>query len=228
MPRGATVVITVALTAAATAGCGSGGHDAIPGPADTGDTSDTSYDITRIGTVADAFPPGFTVTEIPLTTLTEEQAAGLGGISDTLSSLTFDPPECNGMLKSPHVVAGGRTQGVLAEGPQEITVMAAESADAGADAALRTGCDHVTIRSPGLAEGTIDRIPSPDIDGVTTAGLRSHLDVTLGEHTQTLGRIAFLAPLDERTAVMVLGAADPALLSDLLVQGVAAVRGATP
>lgn len=215
------------------AGCG--GHDTGPAgisgapPSEPAAVSPAAeppggYDISRIATLADAFPAGYTVTELPRTTLTQEQADSAGGLGGSFP-MTFDPPYCNTMLKAPHVVAGSQSQGLLAAGPQQITVMVAQSAEPNSDTLLGGGCDHVTVKIADMGQGSMDRLPGPEIPGVITAGVQAHIDMSMGGAGQSIDRTVFFAGLSDKTGIMVMGESDPKLLADLLVKGVDALRG---
>ena len=192
-----------------------------------GTTTDTpatlaGIDITRIHQVQNEFPPGYTVKPLPPLTLTQQQVDQLGGLSGTMP-FTFDPPQCSAMLKPVAAMPGARSEGLDAQGAEPITVLAVQSPVPG-PAQPDTGCDHVSVKSPGIAEGTVDRISGPAIDGVDTTGIKIHLTVTRGKLAQSLDRYTFVATLSPTTAVVVQGDAGPDTLQDILTKSVAALQ----
>jgi hypothetical protein len=73
------------------------------------------------------------------------------------------------------------------------------------------------------AAGTAERVPGPNIDGVTTTGVK--LSPTDAEDPDYI----FTAALNDQTSVVVMGSTDAQLnpqqlLSDLLVKATSAVR----
>jgi hypothetical protein len=181
------------------------------------------YDIGRIANLATQLPPGFTVTQIPRTTLTKEQADSIAGLSKQFA-FTFDPAHCNTVLKPAGVDAGSVSQGLVAHGPQEVTVVAAQSPQAIPDTVVGAGCSHVTFKSQDTAQGTADRLPGPAIDGASTSAVKVHLDFATPTFSKSIDRLTFFAALSDKTAVVVDGESNPQLLADLLVKAVAAIR----
>lgn len=221
------------LAAAAVTSCGPGGPKA-NGPHSTSSTAKPSstvlaeppggYDIGRITNLANQLPPGFTVTQIPRTTLTKEQADSIAGLSKQFA-FTFDPPQCNTLLKQSGVEAGAVTQGLLAHGPQiEVTITATQAAQAIPNPAMGGGCSHVAFTSQDTARGTADVMGGPAIDGASTSAVKVHLDFATPEFSKTIDRLTYAAVLSDKTAVVVDGESNPQLLVDLLVKAVAALR----
>jgi hypothetical protein len=229
--------VGAALLAAVTvgvglAGCGSGGQShPSSSAASTSATSATvsnepsgGYDISRISALANQFPPGFTTTPIPRTTLTQQQADSFAGLAKQFP-FTFDPPTCAALLKRPHILAGTELQGLVATGPQRITVVAAQSPQPIENNLGSDACNHVTFNAPGSAQGTADRIPGPSIDGVPTVGIKLHLDITLPSLSKSMDQYLYLAVLSNKTGVDLEGESDTQLLESLLVKAVTAIRG---
>ncbi|WIM87347.1 DUF5642 family protein [Candidatus Mycobacterium wuenschmannii] len=181
------------------------------------------YDIGRIANLANQLPPGFTTTEIPRTTLTKEQADSAAGLEKQFA-FTFDPPQCNTMLKPTGVEAGSESQGLQAQGPQQLMIMAVRTAQPLPDTILGAGCDRVAFSSQEGARGTAERLGGPAIDGVTTAAVKVHLDFAVADFSKTIDRLSYFALLGDKTAVLIDGEKDPQLLEDLLVKAVAAIR----
>jgi hypothetical protein len=203
-------------------GCSSGGQSATgPGNPSGG------YDISRIDQLANQFPSDFTVTPIPQTTLTQEQADNFGDMFKKFG-MTIDPPQCETTLKTFRAVANTQLQGLAAKGPQDITVIAMQAPQAfppsGGD-----NCSHITLSASGI-QGTADRIPGPAISGATTLGIKEHVNVTISSNSKTLDMYMYIATFGDKTGVAVTsqsdkGQSDTKLLDGLLVKGVAAVRG---
>jgi hypothetical protein len=219
------------------AGCGSGGQSASPsGGQSPSSTSSgpkplslpaeppSGYDISRIAQLANAFPPDFKVTPIGPITLTQEQADRAMGAMKKLGS-TYNPPECDQLLKHPITLAGSKMQGFAARGSQEIMVAAAQSAQPVPTFMPVDACKHVTFDEPGKVKGTVDHLPSPPIDGLTVIVLKVHVEVTEAGTSKTLDQYQYQAPLSDRTGVVVMGSADPQLLEGLLTKAVTAIRG---
>ncbi|BBX34438.1 hypothetical protein MMAG44476_28764 [Mycolicibacterium mageritense DSM 44476 = CIP 104973] len=214
------------LTALTVSGCGADAPEAPTGssPAASAPAVEPAggYDITRIHELQNQFPPGYTVKPLPPITLTQEQVDQLGGLSGAMP-FTFDPPHCDTMLKPVPATAGARSEGLDAQGVEPITVIAVQSPTP-ARSEVGAGCDHVSVRSPGVAEGTVERIAGPDISGADTMGVRIHLNVNLKQTTRSMDRYTFVATLSPTTAVVVQGDANADVLQDLLTKSVAALR----
>lgn len=180
------------------------------------------YDITRIHQVQNDFPPGYTVKPLPPLTLTQQEVDQLGGLSGSVL-FTFEPSQCSTMLRPVAAMSGARSEGLDAQGPEPITVLAVQSPVPG-PAQPNADCEHVTVSSPGVAEGTVDRIPGPTIDGVDTSGIKIHLTVTSGKASQSMDRYTFVATLSPTTAVVVQGDAGPDVLKDILTKSVAVLN----
>lgn len=184
------------------------------------------YDISRIGAVQDSLPAGYDAIAIPAVTLSQEQldAPGIGGLSSAPPA-TVDPPACAATLKPLGAVGvGGQSQGFFAtKGPGTVVVMAARAQHPFATQIDQPGCDHVTVDSPDGTNGTVDRIPAPDIPGVQTVGAQAH--ITLSGAGSTTDEYTFTAALGDHTLAVVQGDTDPGLLRDILTKAVAALQG---
>lgn len=225
---GLLVVTTLGL-----AGCASGGqpHSSSSGapssksqPAAAPKEAPGGYDISRITQLASQFPSGFSVTPFGPITLTQEQADSFSGLTKKLGS-TFDPPQCATVLKHPNILAGGKVQGLAAHGPQEITVAAAQSPQPIPTVVPVDACKHVTFNEPGTLQGTVDHLPAPTIEGVTTICLKVHLDITEAGISKTVDQYLYSAALTDQTGVQVTGESDTQLLESLLTKAAAAIRG---
>jgi Domain of unknown function (DUF5642) len=213
-------------------GCASGGQphtssspSAKAQPAAVPTKPSGEYDISRIAQLANQFPPGYSVTPIPRRTLSQDEADNFGGQFKKFG-MTVDPPQCNAALKSVHVVAGSQLQGLSATGPQDIAVIGAQSPQPKPSSPVIEGCDHIVLTAPGKETGTADILPGPAISGVTTNGMKMHLDITLPDGaSKTMDLLMYMAALGDKTAVTVTGQSDTQLLEALLVKAVTAVRG---
>lgn len=218
-------------------GCASGGqpHSSSSGtssasgqPAAGPAKSAGGYDISRIAQLANQFPAGFSVTPIPRTTLTQEQADNFGDMVTKLG-IVIDPPQCEALMKSVRLIGGSQLQGLRGSGPQEITVIAMQFPQPTPLPGGGDNCGHITVTAPGV-DGTADRLPAPAISGATTTGVKEHLNITTAGVSQTMDQYMYIAMLGDKTGVSVTsqsdkGPSDTQPLEKLLVKGVAAVRG---
>lgn len=104
-------------------------------------------------------------------------------------------------------------------------VVALRSPDSVTPEADPAGCDRIALSGSPQATGTVERIPAPDIGGVTTTGVK----LTVADPEDDPDYL-YTAALDDHTSVVVMGSADEQLdpqrlMSDLLVKAVSAVRG---
>jgi Domain of unknown function (DUF5642) len=223
-------VLAVVTLAGASAGCGSSGQHS-----GNGATSSTSkpaaaptqppdYDISRIGQLANEFPPDFSVTPIGPITLTQEQVDSFAGLTKKLGS-TIEPAQCATALKHPHMLVGSVVQGFAAGGPQEIMVAAAHTPQPIPAIVQRDDCKHMTFNEPGKLQGTVDHIPPPTIDGLTVVAHKVHLDITEPGISKTVDQYQYQVALSDRTGVEVTGESDIQLLESLLTKAVTAIRG---
>jgi Domain of unknown function (DUF5642) len=215
---GLLVVTTLGLS-----GCASNGQPAA-GPTNP----PGGYDISRIDQLANQFPPGYSVTPIPPTTLTQEQADEFGDMIKKFG-FTVDPPQCSAALKSLQLVGGTKLQGLSAKGPQDIAVVAAQAPQPIPSPPTGDSCSHIAFTS-NVGHGTADRVPGPAISGVTTVGVKMHIDITVSGSSTTMDQQMYIAALGDRTAVTVTGQSvtgqsDAQPLEALLVKAVTAVRG---
>ena len=219
------VVTTLGLS-----GCGSSGqHSGNGAPSSTSKpaaapTQPPDFDISRIAQLANEFPPDFTVTPIGPITLTQEQVDSFAGLTKKLGA-TIDPPQCATALKHPHMLVGSVVQGFAAGGPQDIMVAAAHTPQPVPTVVPSDECKHLTMNEPGKLQGTVDRLPSPTIDGLTIIAHKVHLDITEPGASKTVDQYQYQAVLSDRTGVEVTGASDTQLLESLLTKAVTAIRG---
>lgn len=226
------VPLLAALGVSATvAGCGHTGEASQPSaqppasqPSPAG--SGAGPDISRVDSLKDDFPPGFTVQAHPAKTLGEQDIAGSGVAAFTAAQI--DPPQCRSAVIPPNVdpTVGTDAAGVRAEGDQgTMYVVALRSPKAIPVSMPAAGCDRVSMSGSPEASGTVTRIPAPRIPDATTTAAK----LTVDDPEQPPDYL-YTAALDDRTSVVVMGSADDQLdpqrlLSDLLVKAAAAVRG---
>lgn len=222
----AAVRVAVLLGAGAVlAGCGdsvAGSTAPQPAPA----AAPAGYDISKIDGIKDDFPAGFTAESHPAKTLEEADIAG-SGVAGFIDA-GVDPPQCRSVVIPPYAdpKAGTQAAGVIGQGEQgNMYVIALRSPDPIAAEDAPAGCDRITLSGSPEATGSVERIPAPQISGVTTTGVRLSVDGP-DEDPDYL----YTAALDEHTSIVVMGSADEQLgpqqqMSDLLVKAVAALRG---
>jgi hypothetical protein len=222
--------LTFAVFVSVLVGCGDDdkGSKAVSTTSVAGSTSSVSvsavpqggYDISRIKSLKNSFPQGYTVEELPDMTLSKEDMKTLGGI---MSETTYDPPQCN-QVAQPLPAVGARTQGLSAKGEQKVSVVALLLDQPVPYTPPPAGCEHFTFTSP-LGKGTGDRITAPAIDGVDTFGITSRVTTTQAGGSESTDQVMYFAHISDQVAVIVLGEKDSPLLQDLLVKGVNAARG---
>ncbi|WP_235653626.1 DUF5642 family protein [Mycolicibacter icosiumassiliensis] len=231
------LVLLAALGAGVTlAGCGTSTEVTPAGPAASqppaAEPSPASspppapYDISRVDAVSGDFPQGFAPQAHPAKTL--GQADIDGSAVAAFTSAQVDPPQCRSVVIPPYAdpTVGTEAAGVIGQGDQgNMYVVALRSPNPVATVPDPAGCDRISLSGSSEATGTVERIPAPAIDGVTTTGVK--LSVSDPEEDPDY---LYTAALDDRTSVVVMGSADEQLdpqrlMSDLLVKAVSAVRG---
>jgi hypothetical protein len=183
-----------------------------------------AYDISRVDNVQKDFPPGFNVDPHPAKTL-DQQAIASSGVT-AFTKAKVDPPQCRSLVIPPYAdpSVGTEAAGVRGEGDQgKIYVVALRLPQPVPAGQPPAGCDRVSMSGSPEAAGTAERVPGPNIDGVTTTGVK--LSPTDAEDPDYI----FTAALNDQTSVVVMGSTDAQLnpqqlLSDLLVKATSAVR----
>jgi hypothetical protein len=183
-------------------------------------------DISRVANVKGDFPPGFAVEVHP------SAVAGQHDVEDpeiaSLAGARLDPPQCRSAVIPPYAepAVGTEAAGVAADGDQgSIDVVAYRSPTPIPLPQPPAGCDRVLVFGAPEDTGAIERIPAPNIAGVTTTASK----LTTNEEPAD-PEYLFTAAIDDRVAVVVTGSPGAELnpqqfLSDLLVKATAAVRG---
>lgn len=237
-PRFGRVAAQVTCVAVVLAGCGTSteAHEQTtpalsvssnmpsPGPAPA------DLDIARLAELAVDFPPDFPVAGTPAPATVEARWAHLVGIVvGSGKQVVVDPPQC-GALFHPVTVQGGADRiGVGAEGPDgQLLSVGAYTPVSVPEAIPSGGCERMSFNVDDdavLTQGSADRLAAPSIDGAATTAMRVNVD--FWEFVEYY----YVAILGGRTFVQVVArvhpefAAEP-LVSNLLVEGVAAIRGA--
>jgi hypothetical protein len=223
LSRRAATLTALGLITLSSSACG-GTHAAQP----TGSTTaqPAQYDISRVNSVKNDVPAGFTASPGPVMTLTRDDVDNARVIPFTQA--TYAPPQCRALIIPTYVepVVGARAAILSAEGARgEIFVAAMQLPHPVEVSPPPTGCGHVAMSGSEESSGTAESVPAPRIEGVTTIGvkLKPALDKSPGGYV-------FTAAIGNQTSVAVMGGTDPdlhpqQLLSDLLVKAVAAVRG---
>lgn len=183
-------------------------------------------DISRIDAVAGAFPTGFEVNTGLSKTLTRSDVENAG--MDALTRGTLSPGHCLPMIvpSYAHPKVGTEVAGVTGSGELGgVQVTALRTIEAFSAAAAPEGCEKVVISGSDTASGTAERVPAPEIAGVTTTGVK-----LIEDGPDQPAHYIFTAALDEHTVVVVRSSLDEQLqphqfLSNLLVQATTAVRG---
>lgn len=230
------LVLLAALGVGATlAGCGASTEVAPAGPvaaqssaaqAPAAVANPVTYDISRVGAVANDFPQGFTAQAHSAKTL--GQADIDGSAVAAFTDAQVDPPQCRSVVIPPYVdpTVGTEAAGVIGQGDQgNMYVVALRSPNPIAVTPEPAGCEQISLAGSPEATGTVQRLAAPAIDGVTTTGVK----LSVADPAEDPDYL-YTAALDDRTSVVVMGSADTqldpqALMSDLLVKAVAAIRG---
>jgi hypothetical protein len=219
--RLAASLLLAVTSGAAVTGCGrptSAGTVSAPSEPSGG------YDISRIADLSDDFPSEFSVAPISHRVVTQQMVDRGEGVLGRLRP-SVSPPQCAPATQS-NVVVGERIESLTADGPQHVTVIATQSGQMNPASVVPVGCDQMalTVNDVSGARGTEQKISSPRIAGVPTYGFLIHWEtVPLSGGTKDLFKYG--AILSDRTVVGVQGESDAALLEDLLVKAVSAIRG---
>jgi hypothetical protein len=183
-------------------------------------------DISRVVNVKGDFPPGFGVEVHPAAVVGQRDVEDPEFAS--LAGARLDPPQCRSAVIPPYAepAVGTEAAGVTADGDQGgIDVVAYRSPEPIPLSEAPAGCDRVLVFGDPEDTGVIERIPAPNIAGVSTTASK----LTTNEEPAD-PEYLFTAAIDDRIAVVVTGSAEAGLnpqqfLSDLLVKATAAVRG---
>jgi hypothetical protein len=184
-----------------------------------------AYDISRVDNVKNDFPSGFNADAHPAKTLNQQDIDSSGVIAFTKAQV--DPAQCRSLIIPPYAdpSVGTQAAGVQGLGDQgKIYVVALRLPQPVPASRPPAGCDHVSLSGSPQAAGTAESIPAPNIEGVTTTGVK--LSPTDAEDPDYI----FTAALNDQTSVVVMGSTDSQLnpqqlLSGLLVKATSAVRG---
>jgi hypothetical protein len=229
----ASTLTALGLVTVTVAGCGGSdqskpsGSSGTQAPSSSGAAAASAkYDISKVDNVKDALPAGFKPDPRPGITLNQSDIDNPKIIPFTKA--TFDPPQCRALVIPPYIdpAVGTKAAGLSAEGDQgEVFVVAMRLPKPITAAPLPADCDHVGLSGSPESTATAEKVPGPQIDGVTTTGVK----LTPSDDNAPPEYI-FTADLGDQTSIAVMGGAADELnpqqmVSDLLVKATAAVRG---
>ena len=216
MPRSA---ILLAVTAAALlAACSS---------------DEQTADITKLSDLKSFFGPQYRITDIPKSGINPKAMAG----QKLPDGITIDPAACGDFVKTPQVPsdAKGNMTAVTAEGDgNRFITIALETNEPLPVVEPSDECKKITFSGNGIT-GTVQTVPTPQIDGAKTLGVHRSVNIERDGKTQT-GELYSYRAYFGKFQVMV--TANPVLApnqpvapvdskraEDLLVAAVAAIRG---
>ncbi|UMB70919.1 DUF5642 family protein [Mycobacterium paraterrae] len=223
LSRRASRLTALGLITLSASACG-GTQASQPSGSTTGPAVD--YDIARVNNIKGDFPAGFTAAPEAPITLTRDDIDNARVIPFTKA--VYAPPQCRALVIPTYVepVVGAQAAILSAEGERgEIFVAAMRLPHPVEVSPPPPGCGHVAMSGSEESSGTAEAVPAPQIEGVTTTGVRLKPAAD-----SSPGGYVFTAALSDQTSVAVMGGTETdlhpqQLLSDLLVKAVAAVRG---
>ena len=198
---------------------------AVPGPVrEVSAPGATSHHIWRLDAIKHGFPDGFTVGSHPAKRLDQHDIDNSG--LQAFSAARVHPAQCRALLLPAHAspAVGTLATALHAKGARGAMYVIAMRLPQPAPATdPPAGCQQMWVSGAPEVTGRASPIPAPRIAGVATTGAR--LQVTENSDPDYV----FTAALDERTCVVVVGAAaaelDPQrLLAELLISAVTAIR----
>ncbi|WP_458319223.1 DUF5642 family protein [Mycolicibacterium brisbanense] len=222
--RIAAFVVASCTAVVAVVGCSSSSQQA----ARTSTAETPNYDISRLESLKDKFPPGYTAQWFPVSRLDGRQAESVGDVVGYGDPVTVDPQACAVVLKPIHAGAGTESAAFRSDGPsgQQLSVAAQQTTDPARADVPSAGCERMsfTAEDP-RGSGTAERLATPVIDGVVTAAIKSRVDGGPGVVDYT-----YYALVGDRIIVTVHERTDENSrpqqeLSDLLTNAVAAIKG---
>src|SRR6478752_8656383 len=236
--RAEAVLALLASVVVASTGCWPSTSEQPPSPASSSPPPAAAarrVDLARLGSIADAFPPGHPAN--PLFgpgKVDEPTGSTVGDLVSYGKALTVDPDSCRALLKPVEAKAGADSASITsATGPQDPFIAVSADDPVSVPAAIPTsGCDRFAFAvQSAVPDGTVERLPAPSFDDAVTYALRVDFTVTNPNSTQTpLVEYFYNAILDGRTYVTLWArvppdfAAEP-VLPDLLSKAVYAIRG---
>ncbi|OBC16335.1 hypothetical protein A5784_26280 [Mycobacterium sp. 852013-50091_SCH5140682] len=222
--RVAACVVAGCTAVVAVVGCSPSSHDAAP---TTTTAKAADYDISRLESLKDKFPQGYTAQWFALRRLDERQAESVSDVVGYGDPVTVEPQACAVLLKPIHAGAGTESVAFRADGPsgQQLSVAAQQTTDPFSVDIPSADCDRLsfTAEDP-RGTGTAERLSAPTIDGATTAAVKSRVDGGPGVVDYTYYALVgdrIIVSVHERTDENSRPQQD---LSDLLTHAVAAVK----
>jgi hypothetical protein len=222
--RIAAFVVAGCTAVVAVVGCSPSSQNGTP--TTTAKTAD--YDISRLETLKDKFPQGYTTQWFPVRRLDGRQAESVGDVVGYGDPVTVDPQPCAVLLKPIRAGAGTESVAFRGDGPsgQQLSIAAQQTAEPFSVDVPSAGCDRVsfTAEDP-RGSGTAERLIAPAIDGAASAAVKSRVDGGPGVVDYTYYALVgnrIIVSVHERTDENSRPQQD---LSDLLTHAVAAVTG---
>lgn len=187
------------------------------------------FDVSAIAKMRDAMPPGFIPTyPSGVTKLTPPLAANVGSVVSYGQPFIVEPAGCRPLLQQVRASAGAQSQRARGDEVDKRTISIGAVAPVDVpDPIPSVGCDRMTYdvdEAEYPLRGTVERLRTPAIDGAVTIALRNVVEgypnveysyaaiVDGGLYVDVDARLAPDFPAE-------------AVLGDLLVKAVAAVRG---
>lgn len=194
------------------------------------DPAPVEVNIAGLADMAADFPPEFPVVGTPAPGKVEARWANLVGlVVGSGKRVSVDPPQCKALFAPVNAQGDADRMGVGAEGPDKQLLNISVYTPVTVPVAIPSaGCERMSFHVDDdavLTQGTADRLAAPSIEGASTTAMR--IQVEFWEFVE----YHYVAILDGRTFVQVVARVHPGfsaepLLPDLLVKGVAAIRGA--
>jgi hypothetical protein len=211
------------------AGCSSSGEAAEP---EADSSEGPSADIAKVLDVASSFGPEFEVTDVPVTGIDPNLLAAQG----LPEGMTFEPADCAQFAAGQQMPADlkGNMAAVSAEGEgNRFIAIALETSEPIPVVEPTDNCTKVNFAG-GPLRGTVEVVPTPEIDGVQTQGVHRVLQATVDGNPQTGEIFSYLANFGDYQVIVTanplvipdqpVAPVDTARAEDLLTAAVAAIR----
>ena len=191
-------------------------------------------DLSRLGEIAQAFPPDYPANAVSgVRELDAQRAGGVGDFYSHGKPLETDPEPCRTLLHPVLARAGEQWAAVNHSAGPEGPFISVEADDAiGVPIAIpESGCEDFTFTADrAFPGGTVEQLPAPALEAATAYALEVHFDVTNpGSAEPPIVDYLYVAILGGSTLVTVWARvptdfADQPALPDLLTKAVAALR----
>lgn len=196
-------------------------------------SDEQTADITKLSELKNFFGPDFRITEIPKASINPKAMTG----QKLPDGITFEPADCAKYAATPQVPsdAKGNMTAVTAEGDgNRFITIALETNEPLPVTEPSDECKKISFNGAGL-KGTVETVPTPQIDGVRTMGVHRTVNIDRDGKTQTGELYSYRASFGKYqvmvTANPVLAPNQPVApvdtkrAEDLLTTAVAAIRG---